>query len=394
MMKKTAQIVFIVCFALALVSVLGLTLNNSDKTVSDVENRTLAKTPEYTKETLLSGDYFSGWEDFLIDHAAARNTVVKANTYAEMYILDLPVVNGIYISDEFLLAVEPEKYGRYHDVPQRAEKAAEGIASLSDYVKEQGASYIYVGIPSQMYYYRGETPAFCDKNVADIDEISTSFFSALEKHGVCAVDVDKSYEAAGRPKDYYTVTDHHYSFNGAFAAYTAVMEQVNAVSGLNVKILTKDDVFPLTFVNPFMGSRNRELFGLYSTDEKLTVGALNQSVSYSRWDNGEKTDAAILGVPVNTTEQATYSVFMGGDFAETIIRTDRPELPKILVYGDSFTNAIESLIYASFDEMRAIDLRYYDAMSLREYISEYRPDVVICVRDSGAFLDGSGNGQT
>lgn len=393
-MKKTVQIVFIVCFVLALVSVLGLTLKNSDKTVSEVENRTLAKAPEYTSETLLSGEYFADWEDFLIDHAAARNTVVKANTYAEMNILRLPVVNGIYISDEFLLAVEPEKYGKYRDVPQRAEKAAADIASLSDYADSQGAEYIYVGIPTQMYYYRNETPAFCDKNVADADEISREFFSALAEKNVRFVDVDSSYEALGRPQDFYTVTDHHYSFKGAFAAYTAVMEKINAVTGLNVQVLTMEDISPLTFVNPFMGSRNRELFGLYATDEKLTVGALKQGIAYSRWDDGVQTDAPILGVPVNTTEQATYSVFMGGDFGETIVRTNRPELPKILVYGDSFSNALESLIYASFDEMRTLDLRYYNDMSLREYIADYKPDVVICVRDCGSYLDGTGNGQT
>ena len=28
---------------------------------------------------------------------------------------------------------------------------------------------------------------------------------------------------------------------------------------------------------------------------------------------------------------------MGGDIAETVIQTDRPELPNALIFGDSFT---------------------------------------------------------
>ena len=77
---------------------------------------------------------------------------------------------------------------------------------------------------------------------------------------------------------------------------------------------------------------------------------------------------------------------MGGDVAETIIRTERPELPTALIFGESYTNAVETVLWTAFDETHSLDLRYYTYCSLKEYIAAYQPDVVICLRDDTSYL--------
>ena len=393
-MKKTVQIGFIACFLLFLAAVAVLTALNFGETVSDTENRSLAKKPELSRDSFLSGDYFAESENFLIDHAAARAVAVKMNTFAEVKLLRLPVVNDIYISDNYLLPVSEEKYFVYPDIPASAQKTAAELASLQSYAISQGAQFLYAGVPSQFYYYRDTVPDCFARFERDTDEVSTAFFSALDAAGVNYLDVDAVYEAQGRPKEYFTVTDHHFSFAGAFSAYSAIMEKLNTLTGLDAPVLTAADITEKTLPNPFSGSRNREILGLFETDDKQTVGLLNTPVAYKRWDNGEETDGSMLVLPATESETVTYGVFMGADYAETIVKTNRPQLPKILVYGDSFTNALETLLYASFDEMRALDLRHYTEKSLRDYIAEYQPDIVLCVRDCTMYLDESGNGQT
>ena len=83
---------------------------------------------------------------------------------------------------------------------------------------------------------------------------------------------------------------------------------------------------------------------------------------------------------------------MGGDVGETVIDTDRPELPSLLLWGDSYSNAMETLLWASFDEARYLDYRYFDGASLSEYIERYKPDVVACIRDDLSILNSDGNG--
>ena len=84
---------------------------------------------------------------------------------------------------------------------------------------------------------------------------------------------------------------------------------------------------------------------------------------------------------------------MGGDVSVTEIVTNRPELPTVLIYGDSFTNAVESLIWYNFDTMYSLDFRHYNKMTLEEFIAEKKPDIVVCIRDYEQLINPTANGQ-
>lgn len=77
---------------------------------------------------------------------------------------------------------------------------------------------------------------------------------------------------------------------------------------------------------------------------------------------------------------------MGGDIAEGIIRTYRPELPNVLLFGNSFTKALETFLYTSFNETRSLDLRHYQQKGILDYIEEYRPDIVIYLKYDLEYL--------
>ena len=97
--------------------------------------------------------------------------------------------------------------------------------------------------------------------------------------------------------------------------------------------------------------------------------------------------------PANPWEDVTYFLYMGGDSPHTVIDTEREDLPSILIYGDSFTNAVECIMYCSFDEMHSLDMRYYTDMSLGDYIKKYQPDIVVCIRDYESIISTDSNGQ-
>ena len=135
------------------------------------------------------------------------------------------------------------------------------------------------------------------------------------------------------------------------------------------------------------------LYGLWTGAEKLSIGVQAAPVPFTRTDNGAPVPATLYELPEDPAAEVTYDVYMGGDKAETILRTDRPELPNLLIFGDSFTNPLETLFYTGFNETRSLDLRYYDQKGILEYLEEYRPDVVICIRDDTAYLSTEGNGN-
>ena len=142
-----------------------------------------------------------------------------------------------------------------------------------------------------------------------------------------------------------------------------------------------------------MGSRTRKLMGLRGNGEHLLTAEFTAPLPFTRQDNGADTAPTVYALPADEDAPVLYALYMGGDIAETVLSTDRPDRPDGLIFGDSFTNAVECLAYYSFDQLRSLDLRHDTDMALTEYIKLYRPEVVICIRDYEALLSRDANGD-
>lgn len=191
----------------------------------------------------------------------------------------------------------------------------------------------------------------------------------------------------------YSAVDHHFTLKGANLCVRAIIDHLNA-NGVWIPQVVEGRIAFSPLSNPLLGSYNSNL--LYSGTEikdHLLTYSLSHEVPYERWDNGIRTDAPIIRLPQTKSEFVQYNAYMCGDAAETVIKTNRPELKKVLIVGDSFTNAMETILYLSFDEMRSLDYRYYTEKTLTEYIAEYQPDIVLIARDTSVCLGTDGNGN-
>ena len=112
--------------------------------------------------------------------------------------------------------------------------------------------------------------------------------------------------------------------------------------------------------------------------EHLAVRRPVERVPFTRADGGVPGPSEVYATRLRPM---TYDLHMGGNMVNTAADTHREELPSILIYGDSFTNAVECVAYLSFGEMCSLYLCYYHEMSLEDYIRAVRPDIVVCIRD-------------
>ncbi len=199
----------------------------------------------------------------------------------------------------------------------------------------------------------------------------------------------KVYAAHGNPAEYYSIVDHHYNYYGAYAAYRAITDKLTA-DGWALPVLTEEDVEFVELPNPYIGSRNRKLYNLWENEDKAIVLS-EVPVPYTRYDNGQPSEKPLFVYPAEAHMPTTYNLYMGGDFAETVLETNRPELPDALIFGDSFSNALETLLYTAFDETHILDLRHYKEQSLKDYLADYRPDIVICIQNDTFYYTKGGN---
>ena len=201
----------------------------------------------------------------------------------------------------------------------------------------------------------------------------------------------KRFRAEGCPEALYFASDHHYTVYGALAVCQKLLRTVNDRQGLSLHVPAEEDLAFTTLPNPFLGSRNRKLFCLRPMGDALTIAQYRQTVPFRRWDNGTEVAAELFLLPETAEETVSYTVFMGGDKGETVVDTDRPDLPSVLIIGESYTNAMETLLYASFDEMRSIDPRSYQG-SITDYIALHQPEVVIVLRDNTSYFTALSGG--
>lgn len=391
-MKRAVNLIFLLIFLVGLAAIPVATILGPKSGVSFWENRELADMPPLTTEGILDGSFFDEIETVFSDHIAWRDTFLKLNTWADLR-LGRPVVNDWVASSDVLLNFHG--YGQWDISYQQAQaaQASERLAGINELVTGYGGYFCYLGVPQQFSYYADHYPDYMDNRQWTMGPARQAFAAALEERGIPFVNMLEIYNELGHPDSFYSAVDHHYTYAGALVAYEAVLEHINAATNLDLTILREGNGLELTTLpNHYLGSRSREMYDLWPSDEKAVIGLPSPAIPFTRFDNGTQVESTLYALPETEEELVLYTLYMGGDVAETIIRTDRPELPTALIFGESYTNALETVLWTAFNETRSLDLRYYTAASIEEYIAACQPDVVICLRDDNSYLtslDGS-----
>ena len=393
-MKKFSEWVMALLFSGTLLVLMAATILLPKERYSYYENRNLSAFPEISVESIANGKVFGELETMFCDYAAWRTPALKAVTWADLNVFRRPVVNETVVTDDVLLPQLYDPAMSDDDIRAQAKLVAEDNAALQKQVESYGGHYCYVAVPCQYVYYEDSYPAYLTNRSRYTDLELSALTEEMNAQGVCFLDMGPVFDSLGHPPEFSSRVDNHYGLLGAYETYRAAVHKLNCDYGLALSFPEEGtDVTFSALPNPYMGSRTRKLLGLRGSDEKLLTASFAEDILFTRFDNGAAAEATVYALPGSDAEPLTYGLYMGGDIAETVIQTDRPELPNALIFGDSFTNPVECLAYYSFNELRSVDLRHYTVQSLSDYIAAYQPDVVLCVRDYQRLLLREFNGD-
>ena len=396
MTPKKLQKAFLILLTAFLLLTPVLSLVCMDETAADVqyyEQRNPAPLPVPAASALLDGSFFTDFESAVSDRLAFRTASIRSY-FALTMALGRPTVDDSVVNAEVMLG--KNGYSRWDNSSLYTEAAeiAADYADLKTYVESHGGYLCYVGLPLQTFYYTEYYPDYLENREWHLTTLRDAFSSAMEEAGVPFIEMNAVFRALDGSEPVYPETDHHYTYYGAYVTAQTFAERITADTAWQVTIPEREELSWQELPNPFLGSRNRKFYGLWDSTDRAAVAVPKEEIPFRRWDNGAEVEAAMFALPETETEEITYSLYMGGDMGETVIRTEREELPDVLVVGDSFTNSLETLLYMGFDEMRSLDYRYYSEKSLRDYIAEYEPDVVLFVRDESTYYSRELNGST
>ena len=392
-MKRAADIIISSIFIIFITFGMCVTLFSQKDYYSFYENRSKATLPVFSATSFFEGRYLAELDEFLADHVAYRNFSLLTKTYSDLYIIKRPVVNDIVITEDLLLPYLDYLNTNDDRIMHQAKVCAQQIYEVQQQVENYGGAYCYVGVPCQYTYFSDQYPWYLENNYSYSSTSLRCFYKEVERLGINFVDMSAVFHDLENPRDMYLSTDNHFSLYGAYITYGVIVDLVRDTYNIHIDYPTKEDIEFHFLVNSFMGSRSRKLMGLGKVEERLLMAEFLEPIPFTRVDNEVVADSSVYELPGSDTDSIMYSLYMGGDIANTILFTDRPQLPTILIYGDSFTNAVECLMYFSCNEMHSIDLRYYDEMPLISYVQIVKPDIVICIRDFEVLIVPFGNNK-
>ena len=348
-----------------------------DRASSVLESRKLMQYEEPTESSLRDGSWMRQYETYLQDQFSCRDESLQQY----FLILDsLKVIernNMVHGLDDAILSVPVIYQGLYSEASnaQYAERRVNTTKLLKDVCTETGANLISLQIPHKNHFFADKYPKYYEYN-AEAQTDRQNFFNAkLREAGVDLLDVSDIMEEH-REENIYLLTDNHYSFRGAYYTYLALLDHLRTNYDEMLFYPAWEDCEHTIVFNHFSGNYLRSFgdSGLNNADY-LEYIIPHDMPEYTRYENGEPSDLKLLNPNVTN-----YSIFMCGDRANTVIKTDREELPNILFIGYSYSNPLEYMAVYSFNEMHSLDTRHYEG-SVTEYIRTHNLDYVVLIRD-------------
>ena len=346
--KSISDIIFIITLVLLAIIFGAGVYAQPKQSFSEEENRVLAGAPEFSINSLLSGEFFDDLNSFHADKIPLRVLMIRAKAVCELS-LGKKENNGVLFSDDGRMA-DRTYYGDLDILKQNIARA--------DRLKEDGAILALVPRSADVYFRSNESSRIC--------EISGELplLDILSDVG---------------PTAYY-YTDHHLDADGAFAVYQYIMEALGKTP------ILREDLQLTAVSDSFLGTayskggllplaRDTVSTWRYSGDEDMIVKCSDVGCNIHS-----------LYAPSELSVKDKYRYFLAGNHGVlTVSSNDGIERERLFIIKDSFANSIIPLLAAHFD-LTVWDPRYSPIPS--EVQSEGTRTVLLCGIDTLATVKG------
>lgn len=369
---------------------------------SEEEKRELAKFPEYSAETLMSGNYFSDISLWFSDTFPFREQLValnaaveslhgktaiqisgnvvegdaipdaEASTPAENEQVEEPPAEDVFQDDDGIDEnyIDPEdpgavqKFGAVLQVGDTAyeyygfsESAAHAYASMVNdtaAVLGENVQVYTMVVPNSMGVMLPDSLRGSIKT-GDQEKAIDFIYAQMSKQ-VQTVPIYAPLRAH-RSEYIYFRTDHHWTALGAYYAYTKLAD----VNDWELNELSR---YETVSYGPFLGSfysHTGKSAALSANPDELIAYKPFYESTYTYWDRSGSSHKANVVTDVSTwSKSSKYSAFIGGDqpYGE-IHNASLADGSACVILKESYGNAFVPFLAAHYENTYVVDYRYW-----------------------------------
>lgn len=326
------------CFLLALLITGALT---PDKKQSDTENRVLAQFPSASVDSVLDGSFMSGFESYMSDQFLLRDAAVRAKTLMTR-VLGGSEVNGVYIGKNNRLFEIPSEFNE--------EKVTELTDAINAFSEKCGiGNQYFMLVPNSSYILEDSLPDFlrCENQREQIGKIYGKLSLNTD-----VIDVCEAFEKSENKEDLYLRTDHHWTSDGAFAAFSAFADAAELE-------FSAGEYERIVFTDSFFGTLASSSGISSYADSLCAVVPVNSAGSYVVHNTEIQEKSSSVFDLTKLEASNSYEVFFGGNFSRIVINTSAVNGKKLLIFKDSYANCFIPLLTPHYETIVIIDPRYF-----------------------------------
>ena len=307
---------------------------------SQNENRYLAKFPELSRETYMSGEYMDALSEWLSDHFPMRDWFLGYKTAFEIATRRREI-GGVYIAkDDYLI----EGYA----TPVNTQRICDTFRKFYEKTDKSTVDTNLMLIPTAVTIYRDKLPALAPK----ADQTATAK-EIYDRTGIPAIDCSgKLYEAAPSGQLYYR-TDHHWTTFGAYQGYVAYCEAKDLIP------VPLEDFSSQKVTEEFAGTLYSKVNDYHHVKDDIVVYTHpDDRLTVTYTDTGEVTDS--LYNMEYLAEKDKYSLFLNNIHTLVEIENANAQSEDVLVLiKDSYANSMVPFLAHHYRKIYVFDTRYY-----------------------------------
>lgn len=337
-------------------------LIRDSKTFSNLENRKLTTLSNLEGKSILNGDFQNTIENFYADQMPLGETLkeyynIFKNITGSSLLVTLyqksdsntliPLANGIYrLNKSDYLVYEPIKF---EDIRKDLDKYLININKIYD--KYNIPTYVfYLNKDIDINHYQ-EISHYMQSNLNK--KIKFDYFKVLNND-------DNDYY--GKYKKYFYKTDHHWNYQGSYEGYKIIAHLMQKES------LSYQEEVCFNSLK-FIGTKGKKVGDFFNYDNFCSYKF--NLLEYDTYINKElKTygnmESYYKGNYFHEKGINHYAKFYGDDYGEVIYNFHNNK-ENLLIFSNSYSNAVNELIASSFNKTYIIDLRAYEEDLDKEY---------------------------
>ena len=374
---------------------------DKDPTFSESEKRQLKTLPKLTISGLLDGNYFNEFRAYFADTFPGRESLMEKNTSlnafyyfsglsgsnSEQLVINFdtnaaqhgqalqnpdattPVETKPQEEEEEVPkitepAATPEQLGnvilvgdRAMDVPYgdttKIKRYAAAVNTLANLLGDDVQTFS-MPVPNSAEFYAG-------KNWNTGKYSQKAMFETLQENLGENVTYVDAYSVLAKHTDEYIYfrTDHHWTHQGAYYAYTALCKAAGFTAEPQSKFATGKWENFVGSMYTYISSYPQSAI-LKENPDTVHYWKPNADCTTYYYSNTDLNDGVLMGTICVIREEVDnkYLTFMGGDHPVTIVTTDT-EGPCIMVIKESYGNALISWLTSHYSKIILIDPREY-----------------------------------